>query len=188
MTFTLSEDEFNELLKRNPALSVNRPSKKQVDQRTEQRPQKKNKYRNFPVYIFKDGFVFNTADWADGKNSLKEKIAALITGHGAVSQNFDSVKEYYRYQELCLLEKAGTIQNLERQAVLIIQDGCNYQGEHLRPIRNCADFRYDENGVTVIEDVKGYDEKKKKWLTTQVFDLKWKLLKAKYPNYKFHLY
>lgn len=78
MTFTLSEDEFNELLKRNPALSVNRPSKKQVDQRTEQRPQKKNKYRNFPVYIFQDGFVFNTADWADGKNSLKEKIAALM--------------------------------------------------------------------------------------------------------------
>ena len=77
MTFTLSEDEFNELLKRNPALSVNRPSKKQVDQRTEQRPQKKNKYRNFPVYIFQDGFVFNTADWADGKNSLKEKIGVF---------------------------------------------------------------------------------------------------------------
>lgn len=89
---------------------------------------------------------------------------------------------------MCLLENAGTIQNLERQTVLIIQDGCDYQGEHLRPIRYCADFRYDENGVTVIEDVKGYDEKKKKWLTTQVFDLKWKLLKAKYPNYKFHLY
>ena len=188
MTFTLSEDEFNELLKRNPALSVNRPSKKQVDQRTEQRPQKKNKYRNFPVYIFQDGFVFNSADLACGKSSLKKRIAAFVSIHGSVGQIFDSVKEYHRYQTLCLLEKAGTIQNLERQAVLIIQDGCDYPGEHPRPIRYCADFRYDENGVTVIEDVKGYDEKKKKWLTTQVFDLKWKLLKAKYPNYKFHLY
>lgn len=41
-----------------------------------------------------------------------------------------------------------------------------------------ADFFYiDEHGATVVEDVKGYDENKKKFRTIKDFEIKWKLLK-----------
>ena len=32
-----------------------------------------------------------------------------------------------------------------------------------------------------------YDKKTDKWRTTQTFELKWKLLKARYPNFNFVL-
>ena len=85
---------------------------------------------------------------------------------------FDSLKEYRRFCELSLLEKAGQITNLQRQVkyVLIPQQreftneiyergkkkGCFKPGRILE--RECsyiADFQYIENGKTVVEDVKG---------------------------------
>ena len=66
-------------------------------------------------------------------------------------QVFDSVKEFHRWGCLRLLERAGAIQNLQRQVkyeLIPKQDGeraCNY----------IADFTYIENGKLVVEDVKG---------------------------------
>ena len=51
-----------------------------------------------------------------------------------------------------------------------------------------ADFIYIKDGEEVVEDVKGYDMKKQKFICTRAFMQKWKMLKALYPNKKFRLY
>lgn len=67
-------------------------------------------------------------------------------------QVFDSVKEFHRWGVLRLLERAGKIQNLQRQVKFELipkQDGeraCTY----------VADFVYMENGKQVVEDCKGF--------------------------------
>ena len=82
---------------------------------------------------------------------------------------------------------ANVITDLKRQVPLIIQEKFVYQGKTVRPIIYCADFVYRKDGKTVVEDVKGFDKKTGKWRTTQTFELKWKLLKARYPHYDFVL-
>ena len=53
-----------------------------------------------------------------------------------------------------------------------------------------ADFKYTDakSGDTVIEDVKGKDMSTGKYLTTEAFRLKWKLLKQRYPEFVFKLF
>ena len=79
---------------------------------------------------------------------------------------FDSKAEARRYSHLKLLEKAGAIDSLELQPRydLIINDvKCGFYK---------ADFRYNEDGRQVVEDVKG--------MKTPVYNLKKKLIKAIY--------
>ena len=85
---------------------------------------------------------------------------------------FDSKKEYRRYNELRLLEKAGEIEDLQRQVKFVLipgqyeectevytkgkNKGQKKQGALLE--RECAyyaDFVYKQNGVLVVEDTKG---------------------------------
>jgi hypothetical protein len=77
---------------------------------------------------------------------------------------FDSAKEAKRYAELKLLLRAKLISNLEMQVSLpiIINDVkiCSY----------VADFKYEENGRVVYEDVKGF--------RTAIYNLKKKIVKA----------
>lgn len=67
-------------------------------------------------------------------------------------QVFDSQMEYHRWCELRLLERAGRISGLRRQVkyeLIPKQDGeraCTY----------VADFVYNEDGKTVVEDCKGF--------------------------------
>lgn len=84
---------------------------------------------------------------------------------------FDSRMEMNRYQELSLLERAGKISNLRRQVrfTLIptqyesIERISNKTGKRLKDgkkviEKDCsyiADFVYEENGKTIVEDVKG---------------------------------
>lgn len=82
---------------------------------------------------------------------------------------FDSVKEGKRYSELRVMEKAGLISNLERQVKYRLSDSFRSNGKVvLRPCDYIADFRYVENGETIVEDVKGLRTDayivKKKWL------------------------
>ena len=77
-------------------------------------------------------------------------------------QKFDSKKEANRYQELVLMEKAGVIKNLSRQVkfVLIPSQRDEATGKVIE--RECsykADFVYEEDGKTVVEDVKGFRTK-----------------------------
>lgn len=70
---------------------------------------------------------------------------------------FDSVKEYRRWCELSLLERAGTIQNLKRQVKFELIPSQRVDGKVIeRPCTYIADFVYTENGKMVVEDTKGF--------------------------------
>lgn len=76
-------------------------------------------------------------------------------------QKFDSEKEANRYQELLLLKRVGAIKNLSRQVkFVLIPSQRDENGKVVE--RECsykADFKYEEDGKTVVEDVKGYRTK-----------------------------
>lgn len=89
---------------------------------------------------------------------------------------FDSRKEYFRFKELSLLERAGAIQNLKRQVKYVLipaqyepstevykrgeKKGQPKPGKMIE--KECAyiaDFVFEENGKTVVEDTKGFKTK-----------------------------
>lgn len=67
-------------------------------------------------------------------------------------QVFDSQKEYNRWCNLRLLERAGRISDLKRQVSYELIPKQN--GE--RACTYVADFVYLENGKLVVEDCKGF--------------------------------
>lgn len=89
-------------------------------------------------------------------------------------KEFDSKKEAIRYKELKLLERAGKISNLELQPRFLLQDSFRKNGKTFRRIEYIADFKYIENGKTIVEDVKG--------IQTDVFKLKHKIFEKVYPD------
>lgn len=79
---------------------------------------------------------------------------------------FDSMKEYRRYVELSLLERAGAIQELKRQVKFELlpaqyeEGNGKKRGKCLeRAVHYVADFVYMENGAKVVEDTKGFKTK-----------------------------
>lgn len=80
---------------------------------------------------------------------------------------YDSKKEAARHAELLLLERGGVISNIELQPVYRIEINgmlvCKYIG----------DFRYVENGQTVVEDVKSPETRK-----NRAYRIKFKLMQA----------
>ena len=74
-------------------------------------------------------------------------------------EKFDSKKEYNRYVELCLLERAGKISGLKRQVRYMLTPA-QYDKNgvcFLRSSTYVADFVYkNQAGELVVEDVKGY--------------------------------
>lgn len=80
---------------------------------------------------------------------------------------YDSKKEAKRHQELLLLERAGIIRNLQTQVKFVLipaqrepdtigKRGGKIKGKLLeREVSYIADFVYEENGKTVVEDTKG---------------------------------
>jgi hypothetical protein len=83
---------------------------------------------------------------------------------------FDSKKEAMRWLELKKLEGIGVIAKLERQISIPL---------HVAGVKVCtyrADFMYEMDGATIVEDAKGYQ--------TDVFKLKWKIGQALFPLYK----
>lgn len=114
-----------------------------------------------------------------GKNKFNAK-RIYIDG-----ETFDSRKEYNRYCELKLLEKAGEISNLERQVEYELipaqyerawdKRKSEYKKGKCLERKCCyiADFRYKENGKVVVEDVKGYRSSGAAW---QLYCVKRKLM------------
>ncbi len=76
-------------------------------------------------------------------------------------ETFDSVKEYRRFCELSLLEKAGMVTDLKRQVKYELIPSMRVNGKVAeRPCTYVADFVYkDESGSVVVEDTKGYKTK-----------------------------
>jgi hypothetical protein len=99
-----------------------------------------------------------------GKRNKFNAVAVVFDGI-----RFDSKAEMARYGELRLLELGGQISNLAPHPTLDLYAGVKYK----------PDFMYTENGVTVVEDVKGG-----KATQTDSFKNKWKQAKAKYPEEK----
>ena len=85
---------------------------------------------------------------------------------------FASKKELRRYGELCLLQLAGEISQLECQPLFVLAAGVKYY----------ADFKYIEGGKTIVEDVKGG-----KATQTQTFKNKWKQVKLLHPDIEFRM-
>lgn len=95
-----------------------------------------------------------------------KNIKATINGI-----TFDSKREANRYAELRLLEKAGIIQNLQLQVKYVLipaqkepdtvgARGGIHKGKVIE--KECsyiADFVYEEDGKTVVEDTKGFRTK-----------------------------
>ena len=73
-----------------------------------------------------------------------------------------------------MLERAGEISDLELQPRFLLQESFKKNGKTYRKIDYVADFKYIENGKTIVEDVKG--------LQTDVFKIKHKLFEKKYPK------
>lgn len=77
-------------------------------------------------------------------------------------QIFDSKKEANRYKELRLLEKAGEIKDLRMQVKFTLIPAQRDEATGKVVERECsykADFVYEEDGKTVVEDVKGFRTK-----------------------------
>lgn len=100
-------------------------------------------------------------------------------------QTFDSKKEYLRFKELELLERAGKIQNLKRQVeyMLIPSQFGMVTDENGKRKRVCleracnyrADFTYTEDGQFVVEDTKGFRTPEyilKRKLMLQLFNIR----------------
>ena len=97
---------------------------------------------------------------------------------------FDSKKEFRRWRDLQLLERAGHISDLRRQVKFILipaqrePDRFGPRGGKIpgRTIeKECdyiADFVYVENGETVVEDAKG--------VRTEAYKIKRKLMLERY--------
>lgn len=81
---------------------------------------------------------------------------------------YDSQKEYRRFCELQLLERAGAIHDLKRQVEYVLipaqrePDKVGVRGGIIKgktielAVKYVADFVYTEDGKTVVEDVKGF--------------------------------
>lgn len=87
---------------------------------------------------------------------------------------FDSKAEARRWCELKLLERAGQIAHLQRQAVYVLAPSVKFDGsKRAQPaLKLIVDFSYMEAGRLVLEDVKG--------VITTAFTIKRHLLKAQH--------
>ncbi len=73
---------------------------------------------------------------------------------------FDSLKEFNRWCELSLLEKAGGIQNLQRQIKFELLPAQRIDGKVIeRAVSYIADFTYYQNDQLIVEDTKGFKTK-----------------------------
>jgi hypothetical protein len=86
------------------------------------------------------------------KRSKYGAVAQTVDG-----QRFASGAEAKRYAEMKILEKRGDIAALELHPVYqIVIDGAPVKMRNGHIAKYTADFRYLENGVRVVEEVKGY--------------------------------
>lgn len=96
--------------------------------------------------------------------------------------HFDSQKECARYQELKLLERAGQITGVIVHPSFILLDSFVWRTQLIRAVTYSPDFAYTENGVNVIEEVKGGNATR-----TQAFEIRRKLFLNRYPEYDYRI-
>lgn len=112
------------------------------------------------------------------KGPTREKKTKKASKYGSEKQvvdglTFDSKREAARYAELCTLQRAGMIRDLQLQVKIVLQGkGGPLLGENGRQRFYKADFQYidTDTGETIIEDAKGFK--------TKEYSLKKSILKA----------
>lgn len=71
--------------------------------------------------------------------------------------HFDSKREARRYMDLWLMQRAGEITNLQTQVTYpLLPKQVHPDGTKERAIDYVADFVYEQDGKTVVEDSKGF--------------------------------
>lgn len=101
----------------------------------------------------------------DGSGILLQKAVLVVSKYYSrkVTMNgvvYDSQKEANRWCELSLLQRAGKITNLQRQVKYELIPAQRIDGKVVeRACTYVADFVYEENGNTVVEDTKGFKTK-----------------------------
>jgi hypothetical protein len=106
-----------------------------------------------------------------GKRKVHKYHSKKVEINGMV---FDSKKEAKRFSELSLMEKAGTITDLQTQVKFVLIpaqykliERYGKKGQRLKDGMKClerecayiADFVYFQHGVKVVEDTKGFRTK-----------------------------
>jgi hypothetical protein len=112
---------------------------------------------------------------------MKNKMHSKQTIVSGFNYKFPSKLEARRYEQLILLERAGEIRNLKLQPEYVLSSGYvdPNTGEKMRQVIYIGDFEYIENGKLVLEEIKGFE--------TDVFRMKWRLVKEKYPHVEFRM-
>lgn len=95
---------------------------------------------------------------------MGNKYGARKIKDPATGYVFDSKKEFIRWCELRILERAGKISDLKRQVKFELIP--KQEGE--RACTYVADFVYCQDGKTVVEDCKGF--------RTEAYKIKRKLM------------
>ena len=85
----------------------------------------------------------------------KYRNKKVVTPEGT----FDSQKEYGRYIDLLWMQRAGQIKNLARQQAFELIPKQIYEGKTIRACNYIADFVYERDGETIVEDTKGVKTK-----------------------------
>jgi hypothetical protein len=122
--------------------------------------------------------VLKGYDVVDGKLVKKEKTKSGKYGNKKVIVDditFDSIKESEYYLKLKLLKKAGEVIDFFCQKKFPI----TINGFHIA--NYFLDFEvWNKDGSKEYVDVKAYDKKTKKYITTDVFQIKKKCVEALY--------
>lgn len=93
--------------------------------------------------------------------------------------HFDSKREASRYMDLWLMQRTGEIRNLRTQVRYeLLPKQVNADGVTERKLEYMADFVYEKNGETVVEDSKGYRNTAS--ATYRIFVMKRKLMLYRY--------
>jgi len=96
---------------------------------------------------------------------------------------FDSLAERDRYIELTWLQDQGRISGLDVHPTYVVHDAFeDRNGKQWQAIKYVADFKYQEDGQTVVEDVKGG-----KITQTPLFRVKLKMFLKRYPELVFRM-
>lgn len=100
-----------------------------------------------------------------GKSASEAKTAQSGSKYGnkkvtVLGIEFDSKREARRYLDLKAEESAGVIQNLRLQVKYELLPNQKIDGKVVeRAVSYVADFVYEQNGETVVEDSKGHRTK-----------------------------
>lgn len=103
-----------------------------------------------------------TFEGEEGKVTSQKKVAQTGSKYGnkKVVVNgiqFDSKREARRYLDLKAMETAGQIQNLQLQVRYELIPSQRIDGKVVeKPVYYIADFQYEQNGETIVEDTKGH--------------------------------